>query len=315
MAYKGVQLTDTILMVRPVDFQFNTQTAGDNEFQHQAMVSLEKTRQKALHEFDLAVQSLRKAGIHVVILDYPSSDQPTPDAVFPNNWISLHASGEVFLYPMYAENRRAETLRFPTVQKLMESSGLKIHAHNDLRGLAADNQFLEGTGSIIFDHINKRLYASRSIRTHEAILDEVKTLLGYQEVIAFDAISSNGKPFYHTNVVLSIGEKHAILCADAVPEGVEKERLLSSLQEGRDVITISLEQTEKHFCGNTLQLVNRAGIPVIVMSKSAYQGFSEEQRMRLREHGELVPIAIDTIEYIGGGSARCMMAEVFLPKA
>jgi len=314
MEFNSKQLTDTILMVRPVDFQFNTETAADNEFQHKVELSPAQIAQNAMVEFDGAVQQLRKAGVNVLVLNYTPNEHPTPDAVFPNNWISMHANGDILLYPMAAKNRRLETARFPEVITLIEQQGLRVKSHTDLTSLAESNTFCEGTGSIIFDHLNKVMYASLSVRTNPEILETVRNLLGYDKAIVFSSASSNNKEIYHTNVILSIGQKHAIICSAAIPDEEERKLVLASLSEHREVIDISLEQTEKHFCGNTIQLVNKAGIPIIVMSMNAYNGFNESQLTQIRSHGEIVPLAIPTIEHIGGGSARCMIAEVFLPK-
>jgi hypothetical protein len=314
MEFLGKQLTDTVLMIRPVDFRFNTETAADNEFQHEGDLSTEQIAQNAVVEFDGAVQQLRKAGVNVVVLNYSPGTEPTPDAVFPNNWISLHQNGDILLYPMYAQNRRLETKRFSDVVHLLEHEGLRIKSHTDLTSLAQTGKYLEGTGSIIFDHLNKIMYASLSVRTDSSILETAREFLGYNEIVLFHSASSNGKEIYHTNVILSIGLRHAIICSAAIPDDAECKAVMASLSRHREVIDISLEQTEKYFCGNTLQLINKAGIPIIVMSMNAYHGFTDEQLVTLRGHGEIVPIAIPTIEHIGGGSARCMIAEVFLPR-
>ncbi len=315
MAYTGLQLTDTVMMVKPIDFTFNEQTAADNEFQHKLADSSTNVTELVLQEFNNAVSLLKNHGINVLVLDYAPSNIKTPDAVFPNNWISMHRSGTVFLYPMFAPNRRLETERYPDVQRLMLQNGKMILETKDLRSAAVDGHYLEGTGSVIFDHTNKIIYASLSVRTNVEALAELKDSLDYDRVIVFKSASSSGKEFYHTNVILSIGDKHAIICAEAIPDKEERSWVVESLAKTHDVITISLEQTEKHFCGNSLQLVNSRGEKFIVMSENALNAFTDSQKEQLKPHGTLLGLSIPTIEYIGGGSARCMIAEVFLPKA
>lgn len=315
MAYTGLQLTDTVMMVKPIDFTFNEQTAADNEFQHKLADSSTNVTELVLQEFNNAVSLLKNHGINVLVLDYAPSNIKTPDAVFPNNWISMHRSGTVFLYPMFAPNRRLETERYPDVQRLMLQNGKMILETKDLRSAAVEGHYLEGTGSVIFDHTNKIIYASLSVRTNVEALAELKDSLDYDRVIVFKSASSSGKEFYHTNVILSIGDKHAIICAEAIPDKEERSWVVESLAKTHDVITISLEQTEKHFCGNSLQLVNSRGEKFIVMSENALNAFTDSQKEQLKPHGTLLGLSIPTIEYIGGGSARCMIAEVFLPKA
>ncbi len=315
MAYTGLQLTDTVMMVKPIDFTFNEQTAADNEFQHKLADSSTNVTELVLQEFNNAVSLLKNHGINVLVLDYAPSNIKTPDAVFPNNWISMHRSGTVFLYPMFAPNRRLETERYPDVQRLILQNGKMILETKDLRSAAVEGHYLEGTGSVIFDHTNKIIYASLSVRTNVEALAELKDSLDYDRVIVFKSASSSGKEFYHTNVILSIGDKHAIICAEAIPDKEERSWVVESLAKTHDVITISLEQTEKHFCGNSLQLVNSRGEKFIVMSENALNAFTDSQKEQLKPHGTLLGLSIPTIEYIGGGSARCMIAEVFLPKA
>ena len=315
MAYTGLQLTDTVMMVKPIDFTFNEQTAADNEFQHQLADSSKNVKETVLKEFQNAVTILKDNGINVLVLDYAPSGVKTPDAVFPNNWISMHKNGTVMLYPMFAPNRRLETERYSDVQRLLLQNGIMILETKDLRSAAIDGHYLEGTGSVIFDHTNKIIYASLSVRTNVEALADLKDDLGYDRVIVFKSASSSGKEFYHTNVILSIGENHAIICAEAIPDPNERAWVLESLGKTHEVITISLEQTEKHFCGNSLQLVNSKGEKFIVMSENALNAFTESQKEQLKPHGILLGLPIPTLEYIGGGSARCMIAEVFLPKA
>jgi len=303
------------MMVRPVDFTFNEQTADDNEFQHQLPGTKSEITEKALAEFDNAGAVLSSKGIKVLVLNSEEGSPKTPDAVFPNNWISMHEGGSIILYPMLAPNRRLETERYSQVQRLLLQNGIMIMGTQDYRWKAMDGHYLEGTGSMIFDHPNKIIYASLSVRTNVETLAEIKNALDYDRVIVFKSASSSGKEFYHTNVILSIGENHVIICAEAIPDPEERQWVLDSLAKHREVITISLEQTEKHFCGNSLQLKNSAGERFIIMSENAANALTIEQKEQLKPHGELIGLPIPTIEYIGGGSARCMIAEVFLPKA
>ncbi|SFC97356.1 hypothetical protein SAMN05421780_11537 [Flexibacter flexilis DSM 6793] len=300
-------------MVRPVDFAFNEQTATDNEFQHNP--EQQNVNELALNEFEKAVQLLTQAGVKVLVLgkNIEPHAAKTPDAVFPNNWISTESTGAVVIYPMYAPNRRAEALRWPDVENLFAKNNLSVNGLLYLGGTNTSRPILEGTGSMVIDRINKVVYASRSIRTEEVQVNNFVKMLGYEKAVVFDAISSTGKEFYHTNVVMSIGDKFAVICAEAIPEK-ERASVLTELAKHREVIDISLEQTEKSFCGNIIQLATNNGGSVVVMSESALNGFSAEQKQQMEKYGKLLALPIPTIEYVGGGSARCMIAEVFLPQ-
>ncbi|KAG2374383.1 hypothetical protein C9374_010953 [Naegleria lovaniensis] len=313
------QLTDTVLMVRPVDFAFNEQTAVDNEFQNRIEdKSASQIRDDALSEFDQSVKNLREAGVQVLVLEAPKTPLSTkvPDAVFPNNWFSTCADGTVFTYPMFTPNRRAEVERLNDVLELLKGANLTvsrvIEMHNVPSSLA-----LEGTGCMVFDHLNGVVYANLSERCNAKQLEQfVQHTNGAKtELVTFRTKSSNGKEFYHTNVMLSIGEDFAIVCSAVIVEE-DREKVMSALRKTRKtVIDLTIEQTEKFMCANVLQLCTKTGGKVIVMSDSAYNGFTEEQRNLLeKEHGKLVLFPISkTIEKIGGGSARCMVAEVFNP--
>lgn len=308
------QLTSTVLMVRPVDFAFNEQTASDNEFQHTPSAQID-VNATALKEFADSVELLRAAGVKVLVLEKnETATTKTPDAVFPNNWISTEENGSVVLYPMYAPNRQAEALRWPDVEKLFIDNGLAVKNAIYLGGTHHKRSVLEGTGSMILDRVNKVVYASRSVRTQEDQLQNFVETLGYQQSVVFDAVSSNGKDFYHTNVVMSLGDKFSVICTDCVAKPEEKKAVLAALASRGEVIEITWEQTEKSFCGNILQLATADGGSVIVMSASALAGFTEAQRQTMSKYGKLLALPINTIEYVGGGSARCMIAEVFLPQ-
>ncbi|KAL9648746.1 hypothetical protein ABK040_003682 [Willaertia magna] len=312
------QLTDAVLMVRPVDFAFNEQTAGDNEFQQRMDDKTpDEIRQRALKEFEQSVKNLEGAGVQVLVLE-PNSNVTTkcPDAVFPNNWFASDASGTVYTFPMFTENRRAEAKRLPDVLELLKNNNFEVERVCKMDEIPSEKA-LEGTGCMIFDHINGIVFAALSERCNEMQLHEYLQYTNglKKRAVTFRTKSSNGKEFYHTNVMMSIGEEFVVVCADAiVPE--DRERILDCLREIRkDVIILTLEQTEKLMCANIIQLATKDGGKVIVMSDTAAKGFTEEQMKVLEKHGKIVTFPISgTIEPIGGGSARCMIAEVFLKR-
>lgn len=309
------QVASAIFMVRPVDFNFNEQTAVDNEFQHRPDPEAQDVNRAALAEFENAVQLLRKNGVNVIVLEGATSGVKTPDAVFPNNWISTRADGQVFLYPMATENRRAETRRLPEVLDLFKDHRMQVAQVVDYTTeWVTPEQYLEGTGSLVFDHKLRIVYASISHRTHPELVAQKAHNMGY-EACLFDTESLTGKAYYHTNVVMSVGNHFAVICAEAIPEEAQRREVLRKLGQDREVICITREQAEKKFCANILQINNREGQPLIVMSNSAYHGFTAAERTRLELYGKLVALDIPIIENVGGGSARCMMAEVFLPPA
>jgi len=318
-------ITDTVMMVRPDDFAFNEQTATDNEFQNVPDRRPEDINRAALEEFDQSVQALRNEGVNVLVLDRPSETSAAhgkklPDAVFPNNWIGTHPDGNIVLYPMATPNRRDETLRSKEVQKMLYEAGFDVKNVIQVGRDQEDELFLEGTGSMVIDHTNSTVYAARSVRTNDDQLDNyMRTTRQYNKTIAFDTKSSSGLPFYHTNVMMSIGDKFAVVCSDCIVDNdvCTKQQVLESLKNGgKEVIEISLEQAEKFFCGNILQVKSSTtGQSVIAMSESCLKGFTGEQIAALSRHGKIVPFPVaQTIEFVGGGSARCMIAEIFLPK-
>lgn len=306
------QTTSTVLMVRPVDFAFNEQTSHDNEFQHN--LEHENVNAQALQEFEQAVNTLQQEGVHVIVLEKSkdSAAPVTPDAIFPNNWIATSPDGTIYAFPMYAPNRRAERSRLFDVEQLFDENNFSIKNVVQIGQSNENKLFLEGTGSMVNDHQNGIVYAAISVRTNEQQVQNFVNLAGYKRAVAYRTKSSTGKEFYHTNVVQSVGDKFAVICSDCIED---KEPVLQSLKEsGKEVIEISLQQTEKSFCGNILQLSSHKGDSLIVMSESAYNGFTKEQLDTLQKYGKLVTLKIPTIEHVGGGSARCMLAEVFLPK-
>ncbi|NQD36286.1 hypothetical protein HPT27_04555 [Permianibacter sp. IMCC34836] len=304
-------ITDTVVMVPPDDFAFNEQTARDNDFQHRDR-NAAAVRERALAEAAAMVASLRAAGVQVLLLGKGLDTPPLPDAVFPNNWFSTWPDGRLQLYPMRTANRQAE-VRPQALTALLQEAGFRVQRTTQLA--AAPGQALEGTGALVFDHLSRRLFAARSERCDSELVQVHAAELGYQPVL-FDTRASSGRPFYHSNVMLSIGERFALICPEALPNRAERAAVLAALTEsGRELVELSLDQTEQGFCANLLQLQSRAGERLLVLSQTAFDHLSAAQRERLGRHGRLLPVAIPTIEAVGGGSARCMLAEVFLPRA
>jgi hypothetical protein len=307
------QTADAVLMVRPAAFGWNPQTAGSNAFQQpEAGPASGDLRQRALSEFDALAAALAAAGVGAFALDEPGPSA-CPDAVFPNNWVSLHHDGTVVLYPMLAPSRRIER-RMELISSLEEQGGYSVSRLVDLSHHELSGRFLEGTGSVVFDHAARVAYACRSPRTDESVLRELCEELGY-EPVAFDATDSTGVPVYHTNVLLSVGTRSAILCADAVT-GTARGDVLQRLQSGgRRVVTIDHSQLAE-FAGNALELRTRAGSSVLAMSQRAWLAFGPAEQEALRDGVDaIVATPVPTIERCGGGSVRCMLAEVFLPRS
>ncbi len=311
--------TDTILMVRPYDFGFNEETGLDNEFQKRLDMSEQEINQKANAEFQVMVDTLRAQGVTVLILEKP---EPThakpacgkvPDAIFPNNWFSTEHDGTLITYPMAATNRRHER-RPEDVEKLLRANGYKIRNVINVGRLDETNRFLEGTGSMIIDHRAEVVYAARSNRCDDQQFDNFIRLRFYEQGIMFNTKSTRGTPIYHTNVMMSIGDKFAVVCLDCIYDEAEKNRVKSSLEKFFEIIEISMDQMETSFCGNILQVNSAGGTPLIVMSKSAFEGFIPDQIKQLETHGKILPVDLTIIESVGGGSARCMMAEIFSEK-
>ncbi|MCP3942510.1 MAG: hypothetical protein GY710_13630 [Desulfobacteraceae bacterium] len=311
--------TDTVLMVRPYDFGFNEQTGLDNEFQKRLNMVEEEINIKANAEFQAMVDILRAEGVTVLILEKPEPFQAkiplgkTPDAIFPNNWFSTEHDGTLITYPMAAVNRRYER-RPEDVEKLLRKNGYKIRNVIHVGRLDETKYFLEGTGSMVIDHRAEVVYAARSNRCCDEQFDNFIRLRFYKQGIMFDTKSSKAIPIYHTNVMMSIGDKFAVICLDCIHNKKEKKRVKSSLENFFEIIEISMDQMENSFCGNILQVNSAGGSPLIVMSKSAFEGFTPDQVKRLETHGKILSMDLTIIESIGGGSARCMMAEIFSEK-
>lgn len=305
-----MQTTDTVLMIEPVAFGYNAQTAGNNYFQINS--ENEKTQEKALAEFQNFAEKLRSKGISIVMIkDTP--EPHTPDSVFPNNWISFHKDGTVALYPMFAKNRRQER-RNDIIDEIRKN--FKVKKIVDYSDYERENRFLEGTGSMIFDHDNKIAYGSVSLRLDEDLFKKFCTEFGFSPIIFHSYQSTDGKrlPIYHTNVMMCVADKYVIICLDCIDDKSERETVEKSIKKsGKELIEISEKQLQ-NFAGNMLQVRNRNGEKFLVMSQSAYKSLIPSQISAIEKYNEIIFSDLQTIETNGGGSARCMIAEVFLPK-
>ncbi|NBA98282.1 citrulline utilization hydrolase CtlX [Pseudomonas sp. R5(2019)] len=302
-----MQTTNTVLMIRPARFAFNPDTAVNNRFQ-QAVLCPEQAQQKALEEFDDYVQTLRQHGVEVLVVqDTPAPH--TPDSIFPNNWWSSHADGSLVLYPMEGHNRRLE--RDKGVLQTLEQR-FAINKTIDLSHLEQQNLFLEGTGSMVLDREHQISYACHSGRTHSEALRQFAERLGYR-VCVFHAVDRHQAPIYHSNVMMSVGRDLSVVCLQALPDGQERLTLERSLRDtGKDILSLDYDQLEA-FAGNMLEVHDKDGNPLLVMSRSAWKSLLPTQRQHVERYTRPVVVSIDHIERIGGGSARCMLAEVHLP--
>lgn len=301
------QSSGTVLMVRPAAFGFHAEAAQSNAFANDA--AGDEVAEAALREFEGLANALQAAGVEVLILD-DTANPPKPDAVFPNNWVSFHGDGTIILYPMATAARRLER-RAEALKRLLSDNGFVVRRTVDLSASELDGQYLEGTGSLILDRPGHRAFAALGPRTMQSSLDAFATATGF-EVVAFGCADRQGRPIYHTNVLLSLGDGFALVCADAIAAG-DREHVLSELgADGRDLITVGFDEMERFAC-NILALQGREG-PVIALSQSALDSLDGETRFRLERHGALVAAPIPTIERVGGGSVRCMIADVHLPR-
>ena len=304
-----MKATNNILLIRPANFNFNFETATSNVFQQLSNESELETRQAAINEFDAFTKKIASKGVNVTVIE-DSLLPPKPDAIFPNNWASFHADGKVILYPLCAPNRRSER-RMDIIETLKEKFLVKEVI--DLSYYEKENRFLESTGSIIFDRENKIAYACLSPRTDKNIFIEVCNLLQYKPIY-FSAIDKNGQAIYHTNVMMCVGSRFCVICLESITEKQERETICNSLiNTGHQIIDISFEQTS-NFAGNMLELSTGHQQNILVLSQTAYESLQNQQKAILESLVELVPISIKTIETIGGGSARCMIAEIFLDR-
>jgi len=298
--------TASILMVRPAAFHYNQETAINNKFQRPG--DKENAQLRALEQFDKFVALLKTNGLDVNVFE--DTPQPvTPDAIFPNNWISFHPDGTAILYPMFAQNRRNER-RMDILEKLAVKYQLDHIV--DLSHYEKKNQFLEGTGSMVLDHSRKKAYMCTSQRSDQAPFDEFCKITGYRPVL-FEAVDSLGYPIYHTNVMMCIASSFVVICTDAIRDASARLAIEDSFHQAKkEIIRISFEQMA-HFAGNMLELSNKFNERLLVMSKQAFLSLNKEQRTCLEEHTKLLYAPLDVIESNGGGSARCMIAEIFLP--
>ncbi len=301
-------------MIRPVDFRMNEQTAVNNYFQQDIDVANATINKRAQAEFDDFVVKLRSKGITVLVIE-DTAHPSTPDSIFPNNWISFHEDGTVGMYPMFAQNRRDE--RREDILDLLEKLGFVIDSVMDYTAAEEDGIFLEGTGSILMDRVNEKAYCALSERAHEELLIEFCEDFECLPVLftANQTVDGERMPIYHTNVMMCLGETFSVICLDSIDDKKERKNVIDHLKrDGKEIIAIT-EQQMHHFAGNMLQVLGSENKRFLVMSTAAYESLTPNQIKRLEVHSEIVHSALETIETCGGGSARCMMAEVFLPKA
>lgn len=307
------QITDTLLMIRPVAFRMNEQTAVNNYFQEDLAEKNANINTLAQAEFDDFVAKLREVGVNVIV-EHDDILADTPDSIFPNNWVSFHADGTVALYPMFAENRRKE--RRMEVFRRLESEGFVIEQFMDYSEAEQEDVFLEGTGSLILDRVNKKAYCALSPRADESLFIEFCEDFEYDPVVftAYQTVEEKRLPIYHTNVMMCVADEFCVICLDSIDDKKERKNVVNHLkQTGKEIINIT-EQQLQHFAGNMLQ-VQGSEHKYLVMSAAAERSLNQEQRDQIEKHCPILSSELHTIETCGGGSARCMMAEVFLPRA
>ena len=301
-----MQHTSHLLMIRPVNFSFNAETAVNNSFQ--IPTGDKNIQEKAQLEFESFIKKLKDNNIDVTVVE-DTPEPYTPDSIFPNNWISFHEDGSICLYPMFAKNRRME--RKPTVLSAIAEK-FRIHQTHDFTTHEDKNIFLEGTGSMVLDRDNKIAYACLSPRTHATVLEAFCHKMNYQPV-AFTSVDVSGEPIYHTNVMMCVADEYVIICLESIKDMKEKERVIKQIQDtNKKIIAISFDQMNQ-FAGNMLQVRNTMGHRFLVMSSQAYHALKVDQIKEIEQFNPIIHSDIKTIETNGGGSARCMMAEVFLP--
>ena len=309
LLYKNTkQLTDKVIMIRPTNFGFNNETADNNAFQsNEGVLTKEDIKQEAIKEFDAMVEMLRSHGITVQVIE----DTPTPvktDAVFPNNWLTTHENGVMVTYAMFAPSRRLE--RRDDILEGLEKDNF-VHKHYSFDFYEEEELYLEGTGSMILDRVNKVLYACLSPRTEARILEKFAVLMAYRKIV-FHAVDANNMPIYHTNVMMTIGQGFAIVCMDTITSEVEQKELRDVLSStGKELIEISMDQMNA-FAGNMLQLLSNEGKPYLVASSTAFAALTPKQIDKIKSYTDIITPSIPTIEKYGGGSVRCMIAENFL---
>lgn len=304
-----IQSTSSVLMVRPSNFHYNSQTSQTNTYMQSSKLTESEQNYLARQEFTTLVDKLIAAGVDVLVVD--DTPQPeTPDAIFPNNWISMHHDGTLITYPMEAANRRLE--RKATVLDAIKAR-YQVNKQVALEHFEASKIFLESTGSIVFDHNSGIGYAGLSTRTHQTAIQELAKHIPYQ-FVEFDAVDRNGDPIYHTNVLMGIGSDFACVCLDSISDKQQKQKVIDQLAAANKVLIPISHAQLASYCGNLLELRDKNNEPLIVMSQEAWQGYNHQQQKSLESYGTVVFSAIPTIEHHAGGSVRCMIAEIFLPR-
>lgn len=306
-----MQTTDTVLMIEPIAFGYNAETAENNYFQVEQKGK--DIQSKALAEFKIFVEKLKSKGINVITIK-DTIDPHTPDSIFPNNWVSFHKSGKVVLYPMFASNRRVE--RREDIIESIQNQGFEVAEIDDWSFPETQGHFLEGTGSMIFDHDNKIAYGSVSLRLDENLFREFCSKYDFTPVVfhSFQTVSEKRLPIYHTNVMMCVADKFVVICLDCIDNEAERNNVAETIKNSGKVIIEISEAQMQQFAGNMLQVQNKIGEKFLVMSQTAYQSLNTEQVSNIEKYCEIIYSDLNTIEVNGGGSARCMLAEVFLPK-
>jgi len=306
-----MQTAKTVLMVEPIAFGYNSQTAENNYFQKEQKES--DIQEKALVEFNNFAAKLRNKGIEVITVK-DTLNPHSPDSIFPNNWVSFHENGTVALYPMFAMNRRVE--RRPEILEALQKEGFIINELEDFSPFENEEKYLEGTGSMIFDHDYKIAYGSVSLRLNEELFRNFCEKFGYRPVVfhSFQNVGDQRLPIYHTNVMMCVAEQFVVICLDCIDDEMEREKVQETIKSSeKEVIEISEDQMQQ-FAGNMLQVQNQEGKQFLVMSETAFNSLKTEQIQHIEKYCEIIYADLNTIETNGGGSARCMLAEVFLPK-
>ncbi|WP_294315622.1 citrulline utilization hydrolase CtlX [uncultured Chryseobacterium sp.] len=306
-----MQTTDTVLMIEPIAFGFNEETAKNNYFQTEQKGF--DIQFKALSEFKMFVEKLRSKGINVITIK-DTLDPHTPDSIFPNNWVSFHRDGKVVLYPMFASNRRVE--RREDIIETIKKQGFEVAEIDDWSLPETQGHFLEGTGSMIFDHDHKIAYGSVSLRLDQNLFREFCEKYGFTPVVfhSFQTVGEERLPIYHTNVMMCVADQFVVICLDCIDNELERNKVIETIKNsGKEIIEISEDQMQQ-FAGNMLQVQNKDGQKFLVMSETAYKSLAKDQIATIEKYCEIIHSDLKTIEVNGGGSARCMLAEVFLPK-
>ena len=306
-----MQTAKTVLMVEPIAFGYNSQTAENNYFQKEQKET--DIQEKALQEFNNFAAKLREKGINVITVK-DTLNPHSPDSIFPNNWVSFHEDGTVALYPMFALNRRVE--RRPEILERLKDEGFKINTVEDFSPFENEEKYLEGTGSMIFDHDYKIAYGSVSLRLDEELFRNFCAKFGFTPIVfhSYQNVGDQRLPIYHTNVMMCVAEQFVVICFDCIDYEMEREKVQEVIKSSnKELIEISEDQLQQ-FAGNMLQVQNEEGDKFLVMSETAYKSLTKEQVERIENYCEIIYADLNTIETNGGGSARCMLAEVFLPK-